>query len=89
MGNFMIPTCCICGKSSRKWHDAEWENSGGLQDFCPEHAIAIQKKYGDFTEHLAPHMAKNKPYAKTKYNQSLNSERAKSAQIREARNKSK
>lgn len=34
----MIPCCCICGESSKKWHDEEWENNGGLQDFCPTHA---------------------------------------------------
>ena len=38
MGRFLIPCCCVCGKSPMKWHDEEWENNGGLQDFCPKHA---------------------------------------------------
>lgn len=42
----MIPVCCICGKSSSKWHDKKWEDKGGLQDFCPDHANEIQIKYG-------------------------------------------
>lgn len=52
----MIPVCCICGKSSKKWHDPEWENAGGLQDFCPEHATLIQQTYGELKEYLAPHL---------------------------------
>ena len=38
MGRFMIPCCCICGKASKFWHDPIWEQQGGLQDFCPNHA---------------------------------------------------
>jgi len=57
MGNFMIPVCCVCGKSSPVWHDSKWENDGGPQDFCPEHANTLVQKYGDFIECIVPHMA--------------------------------
>jgi hypothetical protein len=56
MGRFMIPVCCVCGKSPETWHDHEWEDDGGLQDFCPEHASLIQQEYGEFEEYLAPHL---------------------------------
>ena len=56
MGNFMIPACCICGNSSPVWHDKEWEDKGGLQDFCPEHSKLLREKYGEFVSYLAPHM---------------------------------
>lgn len=51
MGNFMIPVCCVCGRCAPRWHDAAWEQAGGLQDFCPEHAARL----GPFTQYLAPH----------------------------------
>jgi hypothetical protein len=60
MGNFMIPVCCVCGKSSPKWHDSKWEDDGGLQDFCPEHANLIRKQCGDFIEYIVSHMAEGK-----------------------------
>ena len=47
----MIPVCCICGKSAPGWHNKEWEDVGGLQDFCPEHTMDIEKKYGSLTEY--------------------------------------
>ena len=56
MGNFMIPCCCVCGTASRKWHDEEWEDAGGLQDFCPECANSLRQKHGEFIECTAPHM---------------------------------
>lgn len=52
----MIPVCCICGKASKFWHDKEWEDEGGLQDFCPTHAKEIESRYGSFKEYLVPHM---------------------------------
>jgi len=58
MGNFMIPTCCMCGVCANKWHDPEWEDSGGLQDFCPGCANAIRRVYGEFQEYIVPHLEK-------------------------------
>lgn len=54
MGNFMIPCCCVCGKSPEKWHDSQWETDGGLQDFCPFHVKNIKKD--KLIEYLAPHL---------------------------------
>lgn len=56
MGNFMIPVCVVCGKAAKEWHSKEWEDTGGLQDFCPEHANEIQEKYGELKEYLVPHL---------------------------------
>ncbi len=59
MGRFMIPCCCICGKSPKKWNDDKWHKLGGLQDFCPEHSdkrlkqyVNEQFEYGDVAERL-------------------------------------
>ncbi len=41
----MIPCCCICGESSEKWHDEEWEDAGGLQDFCPKHSKMLEFEF--------------------------------------------
>lgn len=38
MGRFPIPCCCACGASPGVWHSPEWEDAGGLQDWCPDHA---------------------------------------------------
>jgi hypothetical protein len=38
MGRFLIPCCCICGKSPMEWNNKKWHDDGGLQDFCPEHS---------------------------------------------------
>ena len=46
----MIPVCCICGASSPSWHNKEWEDNGGLQDFCPYHAKILQQKHHDLIE---------------------------------------
>jgi hypothetical protein len=46
MGHFMIPVCCVCGVSSERWNDPEWNDRGGLQEFCPAHA-----KIGRFTQY--------------------------------------
>lgn len=51
MGNYMIPVCCICSKQSHKWHDKKWEDDGGMQDFCPQHANELIKEYGRITEY--------------------------------------
>lgn len=53
----MIPSCCICGRSPERWHCAEWEAQGGLQDFCPTHA----KEVGPLEECLAPHLRPHAP----------------------------
>ena len=45
MGRFMIPCCCVCGLSPYAWHDPVWEEDGGLQDFCPEHALPEMQEY--------------------------------------------
>ena len=56
MGNLMIPCCVVCGASPQRWHDTNWEETGGLQDFCPQHAVLAEKTYNDrFVEYLAPH----------------------------------
>lgn len=47
MGRFMIPCCCICGKSPKEWHNLEWEKNGGLQDFCPKHANSKMIEYSN------------------------------------------
>jgi len=47
MGFFMIPCCCICGKSAKIWNDANWR----WQDFCPEHGKIIEEKYGELTQY--------------------------------------
>jgi hypothetical protein len=56
MGRFMIPVCCVCGESSPSWHNKEWEDAGGLQDFCPKHATIVQIENGPLEEYLAPHL---------------------------------
>ncbi len=50
----MIPVCCLCGRSAPRWHDAEWEAAGGLQDFCPTHATA----HPTLKEYIVTHMDK-------------------------------
>ena len=50
MGRFMIPCCCICGKSPMQWHEPTWEAGGGLQDFCPDHATDALEEF------VAPHL---------------------------------
>jgi hypothetical protein len=45
MGRFMIPVCCCCGTASKQWHDKEWEDNGGLQDFCP----SCVERFGGFS----------------------------------------
>lgn len=52
MGRFMIHCCCVCGASPRRWHDEAWELAGGIQDFCPAHALP------DMTEFTASHLSK-------------------------------
>lgn len=59
MGNFMIPVCCICGACAKEWHNSEWKNKGGLQDFCPTHAKKIAKRHGKFQDYMVPHMGTN------------------------------
>lgn len=59
MGRFMVPVCVLCGKASKHWHEREWEDTGGLQDICPE----CSKKYGPFTEYTKQTNRRNKMVA--------------------------
>lgn len=59
MGNFMIPVCCVCGIKSPHWHSKEWEDAGGLQDFCPEHVFLISKEHGAFEEYVVNQHQRN------------------------------
>lgn len=52
MGNFMIPVCCVCGRSAKIWNDNDWYNSGGRQDFCPSHASDRMEEY--MVDHIDP-----------------------------------
>lgn len=56
MGRFMIPVCCVCGKSPIDWNNRDWYDTGGLQDFCPTHAQEIESNFGPLKEYLVPHM---------------------------------
>jgi len=46
MGRYMIPVCVMCGDAAPRFHDKDWEDAGGTQDLCPQHATELRKKYG-------------------------------------------
>jgi hypothetical protein len=43
MGRFMLPCCCICGRTSRAWP---------TQDFCPEHQKKLERQHGNLEQYL-------------------------------------
>ena len=50
MGRFPVACCCVCGARAPEWHSSVWEDAGGLQDFCPQHAVLFEfTEYGPHT----------------------------------------